>query len=969
MATEQFIIHIATRGSRKSADDIKRIGQSASAVRKTLAFMRAALVAVAAVRVFGRLASDLAAFSDSMAAVRAITGATTMEFKRLRDVAKGLGATTRFTAAEAADGMAFLARAGFEVNEIIGTIPGTLDLASAGMLDLGNAADIASNLMTSFGLSTAETTGVIDDLVDTANRSNTTVQQLADGLKLVAPIASGLGVELKDAASAMAILGDNGIQASLAGTGFRRVLTDLEAPTGTLLKVLKALNIPLNEVRPSAVGLTAALERLKEANIGASVSSVLFGKRGGFVAAALLRDVEKIKKFRLEMEKNGGTAKRVAKIMEDNLAGSFRAVRSAIQAVIIAFGDLGAEEFLKDFFFGLAEALRAVARNADDVVAAIKVLIAVFVVRKILLYGQALLFVGASMLKMVGAALLAPVAFFRASVSVRTFGAALNAIPFVRIITLLGVALAGLTAFRDEIKLTKNGTATLGDVFSTLSDILDTEFTQAINSVGFEFKDFREIMAAALMETARLIRDTIAVAFGLVPAFKAIFLRIKIEYKKFLLDLENNVFETQSNINKLAGFEVFDVSENSKEVLSLIVDIQDLNKEIEKGGTVFEAFKSGFDTFMAAQHATTTARLIAERDAAILATEEANRRAAKARIIPDKPVLDGDITLEEIGLPDAAAEKALAEIERLTQALRDLESEFFPLMAAQNAEAEILKTISDARAKGILLRVSEVELLKRAARAQLGLGITVEQAAEQQQVYKNALDDSIISLAEFKELTRDLNIELLENTPGALAGVQLGLLRVGKAADDVGSQISDAIVGAFDQATDAFLEFVKTGKFSFSNLVDFLIIELTRLAFQKSVVASLTNLIGGLLGGVAGATAGTAGTTSGIGNPSAVPSFPEFADGGRFTVGSSTSTAFAGSGRDDRLVQFRARRGEDVEVTPPGERKEEKGGTSLAVTQNFIINNPIDPDGFKRSQGQIAARGLTSAQRFQRRVG
>jgi len=493
MATETFIIDIRTRGTKRSAADVKRIGASASQVRKTLAFLRAALVTVAAVRVFATLTSDLVAFSDQMLVVKAVTNATTLEFEKLRETAKGLGATTRFTAAEAAEGMAFLARAGFDVNEVISGIPATLDLAAAAALDLGNAADIASNLMTSFGRTTAELPDIIDTLVFTANNANTTVQQLADGLKLFAPIASQLGISLKDASSAMAVLGDAGIQASLAGTGVRRVLTDLEAPTGALAKALDFMNIKFEEVRPSAVGLEGALQRLKDANVGASASSLLFGKRGGFVAAQLIRALGPMGDFREELERIEGTAKRVADEMESGLGGALRLVRSALQNLIISFADLGAEEFLNQFFRDLAEGLRAIARNAEAVAKAFKFLAIVFITKQFLTFGIA---VGGAVLKILalaGATIAASTSIKGATAATKLWGIALLRLPFVAIITGLTLVTAGFIAYGNQIKVAESETELLSDVFDVLADQIGGAITIAINALGFDFEGLSDI--------------------------------------------------------------------------------------------------------------------------------------------------------------------------------------------------------------------------------------------------------------------------------------------------------------------------------------------------------------------------------------------------------------------------------------------------------------------------------------------
>ncbi len=102
MATELFIIEIRARGAKKVARDIKQINTAALAARKTMAAFRNALVAVAAFRLFGQLASGLADFSKAMANVRAVTRSTADQMLVLRNRARELGATTRFTATEVA---------------------------------------------------------------------------------------------------------------------------------------------------------------------------------------------------------------------------------------------------------------------------------------------------------------------------------------------------------------------------------------------------------------------------------------------------------------------------------------------------------------------------------------------------------------------------------------------------------------------------------------------------------------------------------------------------------------------------------------------------------------------------------------------------------------------------------------------------------------------------------------------------
>src|SRR5690554_5207658 len=177
----------------------------------------------------------MADFGQEMSTVRAITGATDAQFEQLQNTARELGATTRFSASEAAAGIQFLARAGFEVDDILASIEGTLQLAQAGAMGLAEAADIASNVLTGFRLNAAETSRVVDVLALASNSSNTNVSQLGQAMSMVAPVAAGLGVSVEEASAAIGALSDAGIQSSRAGTGLRRVLSSLESPSSKMI--------------------------------------------------------------------------------------------------------------------------------------------------------------------------------------------------------------------------------------------------------------------------------------------------------------------------------------------------------------------------------------------------------------------------------------------------------------------------------------------------------------------------------------------------------------------------------------------------------------------------------------------------------------------------------------------------------------------------------------------------------------
>ncbi len=967
MATETFIIDIRTRGTKRSAADVKRIGTRANQVRKTLAFLRAALVTVAAIRVFGALTSSLVEFSDAMLVVKAVTAATTAQFQQMREVAKGLGATTRFTAGEAAEGMAFLARAGFNVNEVMAAIPATLDLAAAAQLELGNAADIASNLMTSFGLTVADMPEIMDTLVFTANNANTTVQQLADGLKLFAPIASQLGVSLKDASSAMAVLGDAGIQASLAGTGVRRVMTDLEAPAGALAKALDFMGIKFEEVRISEVGLEGALQRLKDANVGASAASLLFGKRGGFVAAQLLRALGPMGDFREELERIEGTSKRAAEVMESGLGGALRLVRSAIQNLIIAFADLGGEEALNQFLRGVAEALRTLALNADKVVIALKVLITAFATAKVLSFGAAILGTTINLARYTIGTVAAAFSTGTLTGTVTVLGKALLRLPFVAILTTLTLLVAGFAAFQDEIKLTEDGTVTLADTFTAMENTIGKTLLDAVNGLGFEFEDFGDIVESIATRAALGFTRLVANLNGVVEVIKAVFN----EFPKFFANLGTEIqrlfFQVlEDGLNNLARAinSLFTVLGSEQQIE--LFDLSTLIPEATSfGADIKKAFNKGFDAVGTEVFKAADVRRAAERDARIVAEELADRRAAAAAAAAAKAKrLEADPGRTDLAAAlrgsDGAA-KAAKEIERLTDSLRDLEAAHFPLLAVREATREVLDTINEAEAKGIKLRVNKAELIRRSIRDQIGANKTIEQAAEEQEVLNNALRKNIIALEEFEFLSRKSAITFLDSQRDAASGAQRAFLKLQQDATDAAAFTEMVMTDAFKAIEDAVVDFAQTGTFSVNEFFRNFAEQLLRLGVQQAIagIGSAFPGAGGL--GATGASGGQAGigglVASGLG------SLFGFHDGGAFRVGASSAVATL-PGLDNRLVAFRAQDNETVTVTP---RNQPEGGGGPSV-QNIVFNvEAKDADSFNRSQSQLQNRLLAATSQARRR--
>lgn len=302
-------------------------------------------------------------FEEGMNRVRALTGATGDDFGKLRNQAKDLGATTMFTAGQVADGMGFLAMAGFDVNETLGAMPSVLQLATAAQLDLGRAADITSNILTGYGLEVHELAGANDILVKAMTSANVDLEMLGTSFKFVGPLAKAAGVTFDETAAAIALMGDAGIQGSMAGTSLRRAITSLIAPTAGAQRVLDRLGVTTTDAQGRMLPLADILQQLEEGGARAADMMELFGDRAGPAMQSLLdRGSDALRDFSGELRMAGGTAERIAAVQMEGLRGAGREVASAFEGLQISIADSG----LIDWATRGAKAIALFLRNLSN---------------------------------------------------------------------------------------------------------------------------------------------------------------------------------------------------------------------------------------------------------------------------------------------------------------------------------------------------------------------------------------------------------------------------------------------------------------------------------------------------------------------------------------------------------------------------------------------------------------------------
>ncbi len=294
-------------------------------------------------------------FSRSMAKVNAVTGATEDQFAELTETAKKLGRTTQFTATQVAQAMSFMGMAGMDANEILSSIPHTLNLAAAGAIDLATASDIVTNVMAGFGIETAGLEGAVDILAKAFTSSNTDLIQLGEAMKFAGPIAKGFGMSFEETAAILGLFGNAGIQASMAGTTLRGALVRLD-------KRSQELGLTIWDTAGKLIPMADILTQLEERGVSTSEMMELFGLRAGpGMVAVLSQGIDSLKDFTRELENAGGTAQRIAEVQMEGLHGTIIRLKSAFEGLQLAV----AEEITPGFE-GLTEKLTDAFRAFAD---------------------------------------------------------------------------------------------------------------------------------------------------------------------------------------------------------------------------------------------------------------------------------------------------------------------------------------------------------------------------------------------------------------------------------------------------------------------------------------------------------------------------------------------------------------------------------------------------------------------------
>ena len=281
-----------------------------------------------------------------MSEVKAISGASAREFEALTDKAKEMGATTKFSATQASEGLKYMAMAGWNSQQMIDGLPGVMNLAAASGEDLGTVSDIVTDALTAMGLKASDSAHFADVLATAASSSNTNVAMMGETFKYAAPVAGALGYNIEDLAQAIGLMGNAGIKSSQAGTSLRSILTRLAKPPKDCANAMEDYGISIKNSDGSMKSLMEVMENMRDSLQGlpkdeqSAAAAALGGQEAMSGLLAIINasesDFDNLSKA---IDNASGAAQDQADIMNDNLQGALYELGSAAESAGIELYD------------------------------------------------------------------------------------------------------------------------------------------------------------------------------------------------------------------------------------------------------------------------------------------------------------------------------------------------------------------------------------------------------------------------------------------------------------------------------------------------------------------------------------------------------------------------------------------------------------------------------------------------------
>lgn len=459
---------------KKMEASFDKIANKANRVGKNLSVRLTAPIAG-----FGALALRTAGeFEASMNRVEAKAKIAEVSIEKLTEQAKELGRTTQFSARQAAEAQEVLATAGFDSTQIYGALPGVLDLAAAGTIELARAADFTAITMRAFNIPSEKAATIADLLAKGNVIASQSVEDLGSALAKAGNAGAAFGLSIEDTSAALSVLANSNLRAEEGGIALTNFLANIQAPASKAKKQVEAFGLSLTGLDGRLLPVSDLLDTFNKAGIEAANAAEFFGTKTLRTFLALDKGKESLAEFNEELSNRNGKAAELAAANLEGLNGELTKLKSAFEGLQIAIADAGLLDFATQLVTGIGGLVSTISALNPELLKT-----ATIVAGVVAAIGPAVLIFGA------------------------LAGAAASLVTLPATFAALGVSIGGLGTVIASIA------SPVGLVVAALGTI-----GVAVSATD---KKFREFFSETARSAVRDLRDTVAPVFeGLVGLFR-----------------------------------------------------------------------------------------------------------------------------------------------------------------------------------------------------------------------------------------------------------------------------------------------------------------------------------------------------------------------------------------------------------------------------------------------------------------
>ncbi len=468
-------------------------------------------------------------FTSTMSEVSAISGATGEDFEKLEACAREYGATTVFSASNAAEALKYMSLAGWDADQSTSALGGVLNLAAASGMELGAASDMVTDYLSAFAMEAGDAAYFADLLSYAQSHSNTTAEALGEAYKNCAANLNAAGQDVETVTSLLEGMANQGYKGSEAGTAMAAIMRDITNGMKDGAIKIGETSVAVMDAQGNFRDLTDILTEVEAATNGMGDAERAVALSSTFTADStkglnliLNEGMDNIAGYEEELRGASGSAEEMANIMNDNLSGDVAAMNSAFEELGLKIYDALESKLRAGVQFitnGVIPAIEWLGWHIPEVTIAVSGLGAVIAAMNWGTISSKIAMVKGALVKLAAA----------------LGGVSLPAIAIIAVITAVALAFTNLWKNNEEFR---NKITAIWDGIKTKFDEFGQGIVDRLNALGFEFEDITEVMKAVwdgfcevlapifegvFQQISNILNEALDILTGLFDIFAGIF--------------------------------------------------------------------------------------------------------------------------------------------------------------------------------------------------------------------------------------------------------------------------------------------------------------------------------------------------------------------------------------------------------------------------------------------------------------